>query len=423
MILKNKKMRFLNKITFLFTALLMPFIANAYSFTVDGIYYNIYGNYVTVTYKGSNYLQYKSYSGDVEIPATVNYNGKTYIVNEIGHSAFSECDELKSITIPATITKIDKYAFSRCYGLETINYNAISCEDFRLVWGYDSLNVTTINVGNSVQRIPKDFANGRLPKLSNVIIGNSVSVIGQCAFGYCKGLTEITIPNSVIEIEEAVFLECRGLKNIRIPNSVNQLGKNAFRSCTSLVSVTLPESLTSISDGLFSNCTALGSFDIPNGVTSIGSDAFLRCTNLTDVTIPSSVTEIKSFAFYDCSALEKVYSYINDISNVTIVSDWTFWIANNDYSNRTLFVRPGLVEAYQNSSYWFPYFGHIVEMCELIGDVDSSNDVNINDVTALIDFLLTGNNSLISINTADIDGNGSINISDVTTLIDILLTR
>lgn len=56
------------------------------------------------------------------------------------------------------------------------------------------------------------------------------------------------------------------------------------------------------------------------------------------------------------------------------------------------------------------------------GDVDGDGNVNISDVTALIDYLLSGNASNIQLDNADVDDSGNINISDVTALIDILLT-
>ena len=57
----------------------------------------------------------------------------------------------------------------------------------------------------------------------------------------------------------------------------------------------------------------------------------------------------------------------------------------------------------------------------LCGDVDGDGKVNISDVTALIDYLLTGNTTVISVENADCDQNGNVNITDVTTLIDYLL--
>ncbi|MBR4829804.1 MAG: dockerin type I repeat-containing protein [Muribaculaceae bacterium] len=55
------------------------------------------------------------------------------------------------------------------------------------------------------------------------------------------------------------------------------------------------------------------------------------------------------------------------------------------------------------------------------GDVNGDGSVNISDVTALIDYLLSGNASGINLSGADCNQDSSVTISDVTTLIDYLL--
>ena len=56
----------------------------------------------------------------------------------------------------------------------------------------------------------------------------------------------------------------------------------------------------------------------------------------------------------------------------------------------------------------------------IIGDVDGDGNVGISDVTALIDYLLSGE---VAPEAADVDENGRVDIADVTTLIDILLGK
>ncbi len=56
------------------------------------------------------------------------------------------------------------------------------------------------------------------------------------------------------------------------------------------------------------------------------------------------------------------------------------------------------------------------------GDVTGDGSVNISDVTALIDYLLSGNASGINLSGADCNQDSSVNISDVTSLIDYLLS-
>ena len=56
------------------------------------------------------------------------------------------------------------------------------------------------------------------------------------------------------------------------------------------------------------------------------------------------------------------------------------------------------------------------------GDVNSDGEVNIADVTALIDYLLSGNDADINMNAADVNIDQDVNIADVTALIDLLLS-
>ena len=58
---------------------------------------------------------------------------------------------------------------------------------------------------------------------------------------------------------------------------------------------------------------------------------------------------------------------------------------------------------------------------ELTGDVNNDGNVNIDDVTSIINYLLSSDSSQVQITNADIDGDGDITISDVTVLIGILL--
>ena len=56
------------------------------------------------------------------------------------------------------------------------------------------------------------------------------------------------------------------------------------------------------------------------------------------------------------------------------------------------------------------------------GDVNGDGNVNISDVTALINYLLTNDETGINTNALDCNQDSSVNISDVTVLINFLLT-
>lgn len=89
------------------------------------IYYNYINNKteLEVTYNASAYYAgyYENvpddalaYSGNVVIPASVTYNGKTYSVTRIGSHAFVNCNNLKAVFLPSSITSIGYEAFANC---------------------------------------------------------------------------------------------------------------------------------------------------------------------------------------------------------------------------------------------------------------------------------------------------------------------
>ena len=54
--------------------------------------------------------------------------------------------------------------------------------------------------------------------------------------------------------------------------------------------------------------------------------------------------------------------------------------------------------------------------------MDGSGSVGISDVSALIDYLLSSDDTDVNVNAADCDQSGSVGISDVSALIDYLLS-
>ena len=92
--------------------------ALAYDVKIDGIYYNLWGTDAQVT----RYSKYSSgdYSGNVIIPESITYNGKTYIVSSIGGYAFYYCTNLLSVTIPNSVNYFYEGAFYGCSRLTSI---------------------------------------------------------------------------------------------------------------------------------------------------------------------------------------------------------------------------------------------------------------------------------------------------------------
>lgn len=156
---------------------------------------------------------------------------------------------------------------------------------------------------------------------TEVVIPDSVKIIGDSAFSGCKGITSVVIPDSVQEIGSGAFQYCGSLTSIAIPHSVREIGGGAFDGCTALASVAIPDSVQEIGSAAFRGCGSLTAIEIPNSVKEIGYEAFAGCTALTSVTLPDSLEEIKSNLFSGCRALRaiKIPEPVNEIGEYAFI--------------------------------------------------------------------------------------------------------
>jgi len=139
--------------------------------------------------------------------------------------------------------------------------------------------------------------------IKGIVLPDTLTSIGDDACYGCGNLTSVVIGNSVTSIGERAF-NSTGLTSVTIPNSVTSIGEGAFGGCPKLTSVTIPGSVESIGQFAFQNCTSLASVTIENGVTSIGDNAFGGCTGLVSVTFGtgSNVTSFETYAFPEGSS-------------------------------------------------------------------------------------------------------------------------
>ncbi len=285
------------------------------------------------------YYAHHLYIAGKEVTTCTIPNSTTELVN-----TFAGWTELKSITIPNSVTKIGDGAFVGCTGLSAITIPSSVTEIGSAFSGCTGLS--TITIPNSVITIGSSAFSG-CTGLSAITIPNSVTTIGSSAFSGCTGLSTITIPNSVTAILSDAFSDCTGLSTITIPNSVTTIGSSAFSGCTGLSTITIPNSVTTIGGSAFSDCTGLmivnipaipnwiaidkgrnmfpenvslyangekvdfksiftGDYVIPASVTKIGSRTFEDCTGLTSVTFPETLTTIGQSAFEGCTGLTSV---------------------------------------------------------------------------------------------------------------------
>ena len=113
-------------------------------------------------------------------------------ITKIGDSAFSECRNLTSVTIPNSVTLIESSAFRSC------------------------------------------------DKLESVTIPNSVTLIGVSAFAYCGVLENMTIPGNT-RIESTVFNSCYKFSSLTMLSTTPpRFGTAVFQSIHPLPTIYVP---------------------------------------------------------------------------------------------------------------------------------------------------------------------------------------
>lgn len=297
----------------------------------------------------------------------------------IGAGAFFECENLTTITIPSSVTSIERLTFEGC------------------------------------------------SNLTSVIIPNSVNSIGERAFRY-SGLVSITIPENLTDIEKSAFSGCRLLTSLTIPSSVQSIGDYVFNACVNLSEVksyirepfnttsncwagvkkTIPiyvpvgtKARYEATEGWkeFKNIVEMTPYDVLDDntvaahflqpdeegkveipatveidgktytVTEIAAGAFKDNKELKEVTIPGTVTMIGDGAFAGCENLRAIYVFAPEPISLTAAEprNMVTRAADNvpsqfegiDFDACTLYVPIGSEQKYREAEGWM-LFTHIV---------------------------------------------------------------
>lgn len=208
-----------------------------------------------VTELGEAALSYTALS-EFEFPEGVN-SVEPYVLSGT---------DITSIVIPDRFTEIGDYAFSNCKQLKNITL---------------SKNLTDIGT--------RAFA---YTALTQVDLPDGLETLGDSAFYDCNELTSVTMTDSVQVMEKGVFSDCDNLRSVVLSDYITEIGHQTFSLCKKLESVNIPASLKTIGNDAFQYCESLRSVTLPEGVERIGSLAFRGCGALEAVVLPASVKEI-----------------------------------------------------------------------------------------------------------------------------------
>ena len=298
--------------------------------------------------------------GVVDIPNTVEYISAGAFKNnkniteikfsqgilgdlEIGADAFSGCQKLATITLPAGLKTMKTGLFNNCTSLVTLTIpNTVNRMEVNIFIGCTNLANIIFEEGNESNPLVLDegsadnVASGQpcydvkgvffgANALDTLELPNRVSTISKYAFSYGGAPKTLIIPSSVTKIDEHAFYSLasytdkggstvslsRRLETVKlVENSVSKLasiGKYAFYGCINLSNFEFPDSLTEIGEYVFtSNSLKTVSFGDDSMLKSIGDRAFTSSSQLTTLKLPASLETIGNSAFSSLKTLTTV---------------------------------------------------------------------------------------------------------------------
>lgn len=249
----------------------------------------------------------------------IDKEAETFVLSSdtrlISSDCFSNCNKMKSITIPSNLVFWGNRVFSGCSSL------------------------SEINIPEKVNKISEGMF-FECENLVGIIIPSNVESIGEYAFDGCKSLKELVIPENVSGIYDNAFNGCKSLTKIKFDDSKNSIGLGASGYIT-------------YSSSLFKDCPLEDVYMGRNiGLYHVNSQSndclpFYNKKTIKKLTIGSEVTSIWDYYFYGCIALENVYA----------LSEQPISLKNKTFSSSIYFtcklnVLPNSISLYSSADIW-----------------------------------------------------------------------
>ncbi len=157
------------------------------------------------------------------------------------------CESLKGITIPNSITKIKKWAFCQRTSLEKIV------------------------IPEQVYQIERSVFDG-CTSLDNVHDPSNITKMEQSVFQQSTSLTRVKFDAKIITLPKKMFMDCSALEcvNFTGADTIKRMRESCFENCIHLQTIVLPPNLRFIEDCSFKACIGLEHISIHKNVHSIG---------------------------------------------------------------------------------------------------------------------------------------------------------
>lgn len=397
-------------------------------YCLNGIYYyKNSDNTVAVTYKDENY---NSYNGNVVIPESVEIEGNTYLVTSIAKNAFKDCAQLHYLSIPVTIVSIASNAFSNCNLHDVCIYGTGAWQAGQLpIYNIETLYLCSgiTSIGDmkaspsliySYSTIPPNCDSNSFTNYTAILHVPTTSTASYFMAPYWCNFANLSSdaiePLSVtlnqvsaeLELNKQLQLTATVNPNNATPNNVHWISTNC--------------QVATVIDGIITPLT-VGECDIIANCV----DKQAIC-HITVVPPQITITLDKHEAWVLPNHLVTLTPTCSPTSTELVVTSSDNTIALPRLVNgkiQVLGLKEGMATITVNSVDDEAIPDEcVVTVYTETGDVNADGYVDINDVTSLIDYVLTGDNSQISSTNADVDDSGNADINDVTSLISFILS-
>ena len=409
-------------------------VAVAQTVTVDNIVYQILNDGTAKLQKGS------LATGNVVIPAEVEYEGKKYSVVNVGSWSFSKNTAITSVDLPVSVNSIENGAFHFCKGLvsvtggaETLDflgsnafggtpwYANLPAEDGVKYWkgwildtdlpdGFDELHIKEGTVG-------RNWDSGELQ-------GKTLYLPKSLAF---FSSSNVQVEKFVVDKENPTFFsdDFGAVYKKNGESSFYSDAENKWIDVTGQMLYKAPNKSTAetfvvavgtvcLDNGAFYE-GHFGRIIVPEGCEYVLADNFRDLTQCKYIELPSTLKYLTMYSPQGDSQMEIVLK----AKEVPETDNDPFY----NCGHITLYVPKESLDKYLADSRYngkFKEIKAIPDNATLKGDINGDGKVNAADVTTVYNYIANPETTGLTLDKVDINGDGNVNATDITDLYNII---
>ena len=180
---------------------------------------------------------------------------------------FQNCSALQALDIPKSVIRLPRGMCQRS-GISEVNLpdnlEVIEADAFA-----ECQRLKYFNMPSHIQELQNRLFYGSSLEEFYWVENDGTTTLPYSTFGFCAQLREVVLPNTLTEIGDCAFSGCVKLKSIRLPDNVRIIGRSAFEGCVELEELKIPDGVREIKTGTFSSCRKLEKLYLPASIENI----------------------------------------------------------------------------------------------------------------------------------------------------------